>query len=66
MKTNAEIFWSDEDDGFIATDCTRPGCSAWNETEIGALAELRRARIAWDAAKKMATSHGQTEAKDGT
>lgn len=46
----AEIFWSDEDEGFIATAPDLPGCSAFGDTEAGALAELRHAIAAWKAA----------------
>ena len=45
------LFWSDEDEGYIAVDEDRPGCSAFGDTREKALLELRDARIAWDAAK---------------
>ena len=46
-----KIEWSLEDGGFIATDSTRPGCSAWGQTEDRARRELRDAQAAWDEAK---------------
>lgn len=60
MKQRLTIFWSDEDDGFIAIDETRPGCSAFGTTEEKALHELWDAREAWDAARRPS---GQTEQK---
>jgi antitoxin HicB len=49
-----EVFWSEEDEGFIALDMKRVGCSAWGETEEEALAELEKARQAWDEAQRAA------------
>lgn len=46
----SSIFWSDEDEGFIATASDLPGCSAFGETEEEALAELKPAIKAWIAA----------------
>lgn len=43
----AHVFWSDEDEGFIAVASDLPGCSAFGETEEVALAELRSAIAAW-------------------
>lgn len=49
----AEVFWSDEDDGFVAVAPDLPGCSAVGSDEATALAELRTAIAAWiEAAKK--------------
>jgi len=42
-----EIFWSDEDEGFIAIAPDLPGCSAFGHTEDEALGELRHAVSAW-------------------
>ncbi len=53
-RTSAEIFWSDEDRGWIATDKLRPGCSAFGITEQASLRELQNARRAWDEARAMA------------
>lgn len=47
-----QVFWSDEDEGFIAIAPDLPGCSAFGETEVAALAELDNAIEAWiDAAR---------------
>jgi predicted RNase H-like HicB family nuclease len=54
MATKVEIFWSDDDDGWIAVDLMRPGCSAFGESEGEALTELQDARVAWDGAKRKA------------
>jgi antitoxin HicB len=43
----AQIFYSEEDGGFIATAPDLPGCSAFGETQEEALAELRPAISAW-------------------
>lgn len=41
------IFWSDEDEGFIAEAPDPPGCSAWGETEADAAREAQGASTAW-------------------
>jgi predicted RNase H-like HicB family nuclease len=41
------VFWSDEDEGFIATAPDLPGSSAVGDTEAEALAELDQAIEAW-------------------
>jgi len=47
-----QVFWSDEDEGFIAIAPDLPGSSAFGESEAAALAELDLAIDAWiDAAK---------------
>jgi predicted RNase H-like HicB family nuclease len=51
MRTKIEIFWSQEDDGWIAVDLLRPGCSAFGISENDALRELHDARKAWDGAR---------------
>lgn len=43
----AEVFWSDDDEGFIAVAHDLPGCSAWGENESEAITELRQAIEAW-------------------
>jgi len=49
----AQVFWSDEDEGFIALAPDLTGCSAWGETQEEALVELQNAIAAWvDAARK--------------
>jgi len=47
---HVKVKWSEEDQGFIAVDTTRPGCSAWGKTELEALRELMDAQDAWDQA----------------
>jgi len=39
----ADIFWSDEDEGFVALARDLPGCSAWGATQADAIAELQQA-----------------------
>ena len=49
-----EIFWSDEDKGFIAEAPDLPGCSAWGATEDKAAREAQRAIAAWLEAARAA------------
>lgn len=42
-----EVFWSDEDEGFVAIARDLPGCSAWGENEAKAIEELHDAADAW-------------------
>ena len=42
-----EIFWSDEDAGFIAEAPDLPGCSAFGDTEADAAGEAQGAIAAW-------------------
>ena len=49
-----EIFWSEEDKGFIAEAPDLPGCSAWGATEANAAREAQRAIAAWLEAAKAA------------
>jgi predicted RNase H-like HicB family nuclease len=53
----ANVFWSDEDEGYIAVAPDLPGCSAFGDTEADALAELKFAIEAW---KEAAVSAGNT------
>ena len=46
------IFYSEEDDGYIADVPDLQLCSAFGETPAEALAELERAKTAWLAAAK--------------
>jgi predicted RNase H-like HicB family nuclease len=47
------IFYSDEDDGYIADIPDLEYCSAFGETPAQALAEVERAKIAWlDSARE--------------
>ncbi len=41
MRYEIRIFWSDEDEGYIAVAPELPGCSAWGETYEEALAEIQ-------------------------
>lgn len=46
------IFWSDEDGGYIADIPDLDACSAFGKTPAEALAEVERAKSAWlDAAR---------------
>lgn len=52
-KYAIEIFFSEEDGGYIAVMPELPGCSAFGETEEEALAEIKVARALWlETAKK--------------
>lgn len=42
-----EVFWSNEDEGFIAIVPDLPGCSAWGTNEIEAIREIKDAIDAW-------------------
>ena len=48
------VFWSEEDEGFIAIAPDLPGSSAFGETEAEALAELDQAIDAWIEAARAA------------
>jgi predicted RNase H-like HicB family nuclease len=50
----AQVFWSDEDNGFIALAPDLPGCSAFGESKSEALIELDDAIEAWIAAARAA------------
>lgn len=49
-----KVFWSQEDEGYIATAPDLPGCSAFGETQAEALAEVRDAIAAWIEAAQSA------------
>jgi predicted RNase H-like HicB family nuclease len=49
-----QVFWSDDDDGFIAVAPDLPGSSAFGESEAEALAELDQAIEAWIEAARAA------------
>jgi antitoxin HicB len=53
----AQVFWSDEDEGFIAIAPDLPGCSAFGDTQAEAIAELLNAIEAW---KEAATKAGNS------
>lgn len=46
-KYAIEIFYSEEDDGYIAVVPELPGCSAFGETEEKALEEVKVAMELW-------------------
>jgi predicted RNase H-like HicB family nuclease len=49
-----EIFYSEEDEGFIAIVPELPGCSAFGETEERALQEVKTAMQLWlEAAREI-------------
>ncbi|MEW5719192.1 MAG: type II toxin-antitoxin system HicB family antitoxin [Chloroflexota bacterium] len=51
------IFYSEEDEGYIAIAPELPGCSAFGETEEQALAEIKVAMELWlDTAQKESRS----------
>jgi predicted RNase H-like HicB family nuclease len=50
----ANIFWSEEDEGYVAVAPDLPGCSAAGDTEVEALAELKPAIESWLEAAKAA------------
>ena len=50
----ATVYWSDEDEGFIATAADLPGCSAFGDTQQEALTELQDAIVAWIEAARAA------------
>lgn len=53
-KYPIELFWSDEDEGFIAVVPDLAGCNAWGKTEVEAIHEAHDAIAAWiKAAKSM-------------
>jgi predicted RNase H-like HicB family nuclease len=49
-----EVFYSEEDGGFIAIAKDLPGCSAFGKTQAKALAEIHDAIKAWQQAAKAA------------
>ena len=50
MKCLVEVFWSDDDDGYIAIVPDLPGCSAFGTTPEAAVHEIGDATLAWIAA----------------
>ncbi len=49
---HVNVFYSDEDDGYIADIPDLVACSAFGETAIGALREVELAKAAWIEAAK--------------
>ena len=54
LRYPAEVFWSEEDGGWIAIAPDLPGCSAFGECRPDALKELEPAIEAWIEAAKAA------------
>ena len=53
-KYPIEVFWNDEDEGYIAVVPDLAGCNAWGKTEATAIREAHDAIAAWiKAAKSM-------------
>jgi antitoxin HicB len=50
----AQVFWNEDDQGFIALAPDLPGCSAFGVTQAEALAELEQAINAWIEAMRAA------------
>jgi predicted RNase H-like HicB family nuclease len=50
MKYLVEVFWSDDDEGYIALVPDLPGCSAFGATPEAAVHEIGDATLAWIAA----------------
>jgi predicted RNase H-like HicB family nuclease len=58
------IFWSDEDGGYVADIPDLEACSAFGATAEEALAEVEKAREAWlDVARKEGKPNVQVEAE---
>ena len=54
MRYLVEVFWSDEDEGYIAVVPDLPGCSAYGRTPEEAVREIGDAVEAWIAACRAA------------
>ncbi len=54
MHYPIEVFWSDEDEGFIAIAPDLPGASAWGKTEADAIRELHTVIGLWIKAARKA------------
>jgi predicted RNase H-like HicB family nuclease len=60
-----EIFYSEEDDGYIAVVPELPGCSAFGETEEEALEEIKTAMELWlETAKRAGREIPQPRGKE--
>lgn len=46
-KYLVEVFWSDEDSGYIAIAPDLPGCCAFGDTSVEAVQEMHDAMDAW-------------------
>jgi len=64
-KYAIEIFYSDEDEGYIAVVPELPGCSAFGKTEEEALEEVKIAIELWlETAKKEGREIPQPQGKE--
>ncbi len=64
-KYAIEIFYSEEDDGYIAVVPELPGCSAFGETEEKALQEIKIAMALWlETAEKEGRKAPQPHGKE--
>ena len=54
IEYHINVFWSEEDEGWIADVPDLPGCSAFGQSPQEALAEVLQARDAWIATAKEA------------
>ena len=64
-KYAIEIFYSEEDEGYIAVVPELPGCSAFGETEEAALEEVKIAIELWlETAKKEGREIPQPHGKE--
>jgi predicted RNase H-like HicB family nuclease len=52
LRYPAHVYWSDDDEGYIAIAPDLPGCSAFGRTQEKALAELQDAIEGWVAAAR--------------
>jgi len=64
-KYAIEIFYSEEDEGYIAVVPELPGCSAFGDTEEGALTEVKIAMHLWlEVAEKEGRAIPQPQCKE--
>lgn len=64
-KYAIEIFYSEEDEGYIAVVPELPGCSAFGETQEQALAEIKVAIDLWiETARKESRSIPKPRGKE--
>lgn len=65
QKYTKEIFYNEEDGGYIAVVPELPGCSAFGETEEEALKELKTAIDLWvETARKEGRQVPEPEGKE--
>jgi len=59
-----EVFWSEEDGGFIAVAPDLPGCSAYGDTAAESIQEMEDAMQSWlDACRAMGRPLPKPEAR---